>query len=265
MRHTEPLMHGTGGVLVPDRMIRASICTSDTLNELSDFEERFWHRLIVNCDDFGRFDARPAILKGSLFPLADGKTKKDMADALNKLASVGLVELYTVDGKPFLHVVTWSKYQRTRATKSKFPSPDNTCCQLSSNAPVIEDEDESDNRKSKTKTKAENDPAVAAVMSAYMDRINPNVSEQLAAEMLGFIQVMGQECCLRAIQIAQDERKTQWSYVRGILRAKQAQGVRCLADWDAIDAERERRKQSGGHSDDGGSQNPGTRLPGIYL
>ena len=63
---------------MPDRMIRASICSSDTLNELSDFEERFWHRLIVNCDDFGRFDARPAILKGSLFPLADGKTKKDM-------------------------------------------------------------------------------------------------------------------------------------------------------------------------------------------
>ena len=91
------------------------------------------------------------------------------------------------------------------------------------------------------------DTAVAAVMSAYMDRINPSVSEQLVAEMLGFIQVMGQECCLRAIRIAQDERKTQWSYVRGILRSKQAQGVRCLADWDAIEAQREKKKQ--GESD----------------
>lgn len=92
------------------------------------------------------------------------------------------------------------------------------------------------------------DPAVAAVMTAYMDRINPNVSEQLVAEMIGFLQVMGQECCLRAIQIAQDERKTQWSYVRGILRSKQSQGVRCLADWDAIEEQREKKKQGG---DDG--------------
>ena len=109
--------------------------------------------------------------------------------------------------------------------------------------------------KTKTKTKeispdgdTKKDPAVAAVMSAYMDRINPNVSEQLVAEMLGFLQAMGQECCLRAIQIAQDERKTQWSYVRGILRSKQAQGVRCLADWDAIEAKHENKKRGG---DDG--------------
>ena len=92
------------------------------------------------------------------------------------------------------------------------------------------------------------DPAVAAVMSAYMDRINPNVSEQLVAEMRGFLRTMGQECCLRAIQIAQDERKTQWSYVRGILRSKLAQGVQCLADWDAVEAKREKEKRGG---DDG--------------
>lgn len=136
-------------------------------------------------------------------------------------------------------------------------------------ANVAKDKDK-DKDKDKEETSPDGDvkkdPAVAAVMSAYMDRINPNVSEQLVAEMLGFLRVMGQECCLRAIQIAQDERKTQWSYVRGILRAKQAQGVRCLADWDKIDDERERRKQDGGHSGSVGDQNTGTRLPGItYL
>ena len=106
---------------MPDRIIRESICTSDTLNQLTDFEERFWNRLIVNCDDYGRFDARPAILKGRLFPLMDGKTQKDMTNALSRLASVGLVELYEVDGKPFLRVVTWDKYQRIRAKRSKYP------------------------------------------------------------------------------------------------------------------------------------------------
>ncbi len=125
---------------MPDRLIRESICTSDTLNQLTDFEERFWHRLTVNCDDYGRFDARPAILKGRLFPLMDGKTQKNMTDALNKLASVGLIELYEVDGRPFLHVVTWEKHQRIRAKRSKFPPPDSTCCQMTSNVSVIQSE-----------------------------------------------------------------------------------------------------------------------------
>lgn len=108
---------------MPDRLIRESICTSETLNELSDFEERFWHRLTVNCDDYGRFDARPAILKGRLFPLMENKTLKNMTDTLRKLASVGLVELYEVDGKPFLQVVTWNRHQRIRAKRSKYPAP----------------------------------------------------------------------------------------------------------------------------------------------
>lgn len=139
---------------MPDRMIRESICISETLNQLTDFEERFWHRLIVNCDDFGRFYAIPAILKSRLFPLLDGKTKKDMQNALNKLASVGLVDLYEVDGKPFLQVVTWEKYQRRRAEKSKFPSPDGSCCQLTTDVPdnresIIENRKaEIDNRES---------------------------------------------------------------------------------------------------------------------
>lgn len=123
---------------MPDRIIKESICISDTLNQLTDFEERFWNRLIVNCDDFGRFDARPAVLKGRLFPLADGKTYKNMIDALSKLASVGLIELYEVDGRPFLHVVTWDRYQRIRAKRSKFPPPAETCRQMPSNAPVIQ-------------------------------------------------------------------------------------------------------------------------------
>ena len=128
---------------MPDRIIRESICTSETLNQLSDFEERFWHRLIVNCDDYGRFDARPAILKGRLFPLLEGKTQRNMLEAVQKLASVGLVELYEVEGKPFLRVVTWDKYQRIRAKRSKYPGPADICCQLPSNVAVIQSESES--------------------------------------------------------------------------------------------------------------------------
>ena len=83
-------------------------------------------------------------------------------------------------------------------------------------------------------------PAVAAVMSAYQDKINPQLSERSRDELAGFVQAMGAEVCLRAIDTALDARKANWPYVRAILQAKQAGGVRCLADWD--DLEENRRK-----------------------
>jgi hypothetical protein len=57
---------------MPNRIIKESICTSDTIDQMSCFEECFWHRLIVNCDDYGRFDARPAVLKSRLFRSRSG-------------------------------------------------------------------------------------------------------------------------------------------------------------------------------------------------
>jgi hypothetical protein len=50
-----------------------------------------------------------------------------------------MVQVYTYHQKPFLQFTTWHKYQRTRATKSKYPEPPaNTCRQLTSNVPVSE-------------------------------------------------------------------------------------------------------------------------------
>ena len=37
---------------MPNRIIRESICTSDSVDKLSWFEEVLFYRLIVNCDDF---------------------------------------------------------------------------------------------------------------------------------------------------------------------------------------------------------------------
>ena len=54
---------------MPNRILKESICSSDSINELSWFEECLFYRLIVNCDDYGRFDGRTAIIKNRLFPL----------------------------------------------------------------------------------------------------------------------------------------------------------------------------------------------------
>lgn len=170
---------------MPDRIIKESICTSETLNQLTDFEERFWHRLTVNCDDYGRFDARPAILKGRLFPLMDGKTQKNMMDALNKLASVGLIELYKVDGRPFLHVVTWDKYQRIRAKRSKFPPPDGTCRQMPSNVPVIQSESESNPNPNAECSAEAASGSTPAILLPLNDKTDYAVSEEQCQEWAG--------------------------------------------------------------------------------
>lgn len=114
---------------MPNRIIKESICRSDTINSLKPFEEILFYRLIVNCDDYGRFDGRPEIIKGSCFPLKDTAVK-DIGAALKRLVEVGLVDLYEVYGKPVLQLSTWSAHQQIRAKKSKYPAPDETCNQL---------------------------------------------------------------------------------------------------------------------------------------
>lgn len=109
---------------MPNRILKEGITTSDTIDDMSWFEECFFYRLIVNCDDYGRFDARPAVLKARLFPLKDRLTLKDVESALKKLTDIGCVNLYEYDGKPYLYLTAWSLHQRVRDSKEKYPSPD---------------------------------------------------------------------------------------------------------------------------------------------
>ena len=114
---------------MPNRIIKESICRSDSIDSLSWFEEVLFYRLIVSCDDYGRFDGRTAIIKGSCFPLKD-VTNKDIEKALDKLSAVGLVRGYEVQGRPFLQLTTWEQHQQIRAKKSKYPAFEETCNQL---------------------------------------------------------------------------------------------------------------------------------------
>jgi len=116
---------------MPSRILKESICTSETINALSPEEETFFYRLLVQCDDYGLMDARPAILRARCYPLRlNAVTEEDIERWLARLVEVGLVELYTVDGKRYLHVVTWDKHQQVRAKRSRYPRPDSTCKQM---------------------------------------------------------------------------------------------------------------------------------------
>ena len=86
-------------------------------------------------------------------------------------------------------------------------------------------------------------PDVAAVISDYLNRINPSASPFSLEELSGYAEEMGKDVCIRAFDIALDSKKTTWSYIRAILRDKQARGVKCLADWDALEADREKNRK----------------------
>lgn len=136
---------------MPNRILKESICTSDSVDSLSWFEEVLFYRLIVNCDDYGRFDGRLAIIKNRLFPLKESLTAKAISKAVNTLVTAGLVVLYEFEGKPYLYLPTWNDHQNVRAKRSKYPSPEgcviaheNICNHMYADVPVIQSESESE-------------------------------------------------------------------------------------------------------------------------
>lgn len=78
----------------------------------------------------------------------------------------------------------------------------------------------------------------AAVISDYLNRINPAASQNTLDELKAYAESMGPEVCKRAFDIALDSKKATWPYIRAILQDKLARGVKCLADWDAIENRR---------------------------
>lgn len=79
---------------------------------------------------------------------------------------------------------------------------------------------------------------VAEVLADYLNRINAAASQTCLDELRGFAETVGPEVCKRAFDIALDSKKATWPYIRAILRDKANRGVKCLADWDALDVRR---------------------------
>lgn len=120
---------------MPNRILKESITTSDSIDALTLFEEVFFYRLVVSCDDYGRMDGRAPILRARLFPLKN-VSDKQINDAICSLCKVGILTAYTVDGRPYVKFTSWDKHQQIRAKKSKYPDSnvsDSTCYHMISN------------------------------------------------------------------------------------------------------------------------------------
>lgn len=113
---------------------------------------------------------------------------------------------------------------------------------------------------------AEVEPRVTAASGAvadYLNRVNPSASQQSLQLLAAYERDMGADVCKRAIDIALDERKPSWSYIRAILQRWSAAKVKCLADIDALDTQHQAQKRSGGKYTPGaGATAPQPGVPG---
>lgn len=157
---------------MPNRIIKESLCSSEKIASLSDFEFRLWVGLITQVDDAGRGDARPAIIKGRVFPFRERLSIKDIDAALQDLAAKGCVSLYTVDGKPYFLFPGWVKHQRVRDCKPKYPEPPEnlnlpqsaaSCGELPQSAALIQSESESNPKEYCAEPQAADAPPVISL------------------------------------------------------------------------------------------------------
>lgn len=107
---------------MPNRILKQSICTSPNLNILSTGAENFFYRLIVQCDDFGRYHANLSILRAHCYPLRlEIITDAMVGEWLAEILAADLAFIY--GGGRYLAMRNWRKHQTQRATTSKFPEP----------------------------------------------------------------------------------------------------------------------------------------------
>ena len=79
---------------MPNRIIREGILSSDRIDQLDAAAEVFYRRLMSKVDDHGLFDARPAMLRASLYPLrVDRVREADIARWIAACEKAGVIAL----------------------------------------------------------------------------------------------------------------------------------------------------------------------------
>lgn len=106
---------------MPSRLIREGILTSDRVDELDYGAEVFYRRLLSKVDDHGLYDARPAILRASLYPLRlDRVREADIVRWIAACVKADLIVLYEAGGKSYMQVLRTGWQARS---EPKYPPP----------------------------------------------------------------------------------------------------------------------------------------------
>lgn len=212
---------------MPNRILKETVCTSENIDILSPEAERFFYRLMIQCDDFGRMDARLSVLRARCFPLKLDIVRDDnISEWLTELETAGLITLYNGDDcRPYLYFLTWEKHQQIRAKKSKFPPP-----------PVIESDkknlishDINGNHllanvpENPIQSKENTTPQAENIFVVFENEIGP-LTVNISNELIEAEERYTTAWVVDAIKAASSSGKRSLNYVKGILRNWKAEG-----------------------------------------
>lgn len=105
---------------MPNRILR-DWTDSFTIDELDVHAERFFVRLIMKVDDYGRFSADARLLKSNLFQLKSNIRDTDISRWLTACEKAGLITVYSVANKSYLQIINFK--QQLRQKTEKYPAP----------------------------------------------------------------------------------------------------------------------------------------------
>lgn len=243
---------------MPNRLIKDSIHESEKISRLSDFQFRIWVNLITYVDDYGRGDARPAIIKGRCFPLRDEIKADDISGALQQLAASGCIRLYSVDGMKYLYFPNWDDHQRIRTKVSKFPSPDNPeavvdnspqtaadCSELPQNVPLNPNPNPNPNTESEVDVGnpfGDNDSDIPDpdTLVAYATNNLMYLSPYNMDELISFRDSLPDDVIRYAIDQACANGVRKYNYVKAILNSYVEHGFKSIGDIEAHEAQRQK-------------------------
>lgn len=106
------------------RMLAKRISTDARVRALPSATARLlftW--MIPHADNGGRLRAEPAYVRALVMPHEPNVSDADVASWLAEMDSLGIIQLYEVDGGQYLRFPAWSKYQRLDRNRSDLPPP----------------------------------------------------------------------------------------------------------------------------------------------
>lgn len=152
---------------MPNRVLR-DWTMSEKIQQISVHAERFFTRLMMKVDDYGRFFSDPRLLKANLFPLQlDSIRETDLTRWMSECQKAGLIVIYEINTKGYLQIEDFG--QTLRQKREKFPGPQSATHLLSNCVPETE-----------TKPKLETNPK--HITKIGPDRFNKKLSDVLSNE-----------------------------------------------------------------------------------
>ena len=233
------------------RSIKPSFFDNELLGGLSPLTRLLFIGLWGQADRAGRLEDRPLRLKKNILGY-DDVTVADVDNMLESLNTNGFIIRYQVEDRSYIQVTKFEKHQNPHIKEKPSEIPPPPSLEEDEGGPGAGQPDGAANE------------GLGAVMSLFLNRINPTPSQTSLDELKGYAETLSPEVCLKAINKAIDggAEKQNWNYIRGILRNLAKQKVRNVADWDRLEAERERRKHGANRKGPGPDHGKDTGPPG---